>query len=330
MKPGTTTRRAGMTLVELMVVVMIIGLLSVAVLPSLNRNRDGKRIINAAEIVSSNLNHQISRALGSSNGSATWYMTESATAGAGNGLAVIALRSGRPQTTVTGSATLSISGSLSPPFPPAVASLLPAPIQFAGIPAEFTATMAPPNHVIVTESAANRTPWNLSLPQASAASTAPTFLPYVLSLPPRQRLQVTTTALQDNTCIDFSGSTIGVWGFSAVDPLPLDDCKTLSIEFDKSARPTAAWRQLTATGVWKRSLLSATTPVALLIGLRSQAGGSVVATPTQDDPGPNYQNPASRWVVLDPRSSTVRIIENTASSTIRGAQTYVLQTLQGL
>jgi prepilin-type N-terminal cleavage/methylation domain-containing protein len=323
MTSAPTIRRAGMTLVELLVVIMIIGLLSVAVLPSLNRNPDAKRILNAAEAVSSHLNQQMSRALGSANGSATWYAAEST--GAAAGLAVIALRTGRPQSIVSGSATLSISGSVSPPFSSAVAALLPAPIQFAGIPAEFTAITTPFHQVVVTDSTTNRTSWNLSLP---VASTDP--LPYVLSLPPRQRLQVSTPMLQNNTCIDLSGSTIGVWGFSPNQPVSIADASTLSIDFDKSGRPVAAWRQLSSSGDWKRTLLSATTPMALLIGLRSQVGVAVNPKPTADDPGANCQNPAARWVVLDPRSSAVRIVENSASPTIAGAQAYVLQTLRGL
>jgi prepilin-type N-terminal cleavage/methylation domain-containing protein len=323
MKSTPITRRAGMTLVELLVVIMIIGLLSVAVLPSLNRNPDGKRILNAAEIVSSHLNQQMSRALGSANGSATWYGAEST--GAGSGLAVIGLRTGRPQTTVSGSAWITVSGSVSPPFTPQIADLLPAPIQFAGIPAEFTATKTPFHQVVVDDSTTNRTSWNLSLPVATANP-----LPYVLSLPPRKRLQVSTPMLQNNTCIDLNGSTIGVYDFSANQPVSLADSSTLSIEFEKSGRPVAAWRQLAASGDWRRTLLSATTPVALLIGLRSQIGATVVPTPTQNEPGANCQNPAALWVVLDPRTSAVRIVENSASINVRGAQAYVLQTLRGL
>ncbi|MCX7429815.1 MAG: type II secretion system protein [Planctomycetia bacterium] len=328
MNSAPTTRRAGMTLVELLVVMMIIGLLSVAVLPALNRNPDGKRLRDAAEIVSSNLNQQISRALGSSNGSASWYAAEPAAAGAGNGFAVIGLQSGRPRSSVTGSTTVSGSGVVLLALSGSDATLLPSPIQFAGVPGEFTAvsiTKVSVSGTAAEDLAMNRTLANIALP---LATTTP--LPYVLSLPPRQRLQVSAPTLQNNTCIDLSGSTIGVWGFSAVTPLTLADCKTLSIEFDKSGRPTAAWRQLTATGDWKRSLLSATAPLALLIGLRSQAGAGVVATPTTDDPGANWQNPDSRWVILDPRSSAVRIVENSARSTVPAAQEYVLQTLRGL
>jgi len=320
MNSAPTTRRAGMTLVELLVVMMIIGLLSVAVLPSLNRNPDGKRILNASENVSSHLSQQVSRALGSSIGSATWYAAEST--GAGSGLAVIALQSGRPRSSIYGSTTVSQSGDVL-----LAGTLFPAPIQFAGIPAEFTAlsdTQIGVSGSAIGASTANRTSWNLSLPVAPSNP-----LPYTLSLPPRQRLQVSAPKLQNNTCIDLSASTIGVWGFTANQPVALADSSTLSIEFDKSGRPIAAWRQLTASGDWMRTLLSATTPVALLIGLRSQAGVTVVANPTQDDPGANCQNPACRWVVLDPRSSAVRIIENSANSTISDAQAYVLQTLRG-
>lgn len=317
-----------MTLVELLVVLMIVGLLSVAVLPALNRNPEGKRLRDAAEIVSSHLNQQISRALGSPNGSASWYAAEPAAAGAGNGFAVIGLQSGRPRSSVTGSTTVSDSGVVSLALSGSDTTLLPSPIQFAGVPGEFTAVSI--TKVLVSGTAAedlamNRTLANIALP---LAPTTP--LPYVLSLPPRQRLQVSAPTLQNNTCIDLSGSTVGVWGFSAVDPLTLADCKTLSIEFDKSGRPTAAWRQLSTTGDWKRSLLSATTPLALLIGLRSQAGTAVVASPTTDAPGANWQNPDARWVLLDPRSSAVRVVENSASSTITAAQSYVLQTLRGL
>jgi prepilin-type N-terminal cleavage/methylation domain-containing protein len=328
MNSALIIRRAGMTLIELLVVITIIGLLSVAVLPALNRNPDGKQLRDAAELVSSHLNQQMSRALGSPNGSATWYAAEPATAGAGNGFAVIGLQAARPRSRVTGSTTVSDSGLVSLALSGSDATLLPSPIQFAGVPGEFTAvsiTRVSVSGTTAEDLSMNRTLANIALP---LAPTTP--LPYVLLIPPRQRLQVSAPALQKNTCIDLSGSTLGVWGFSAVTPITLADCKTLSIEFDKSGRPVAAWRQLSATGDWKRTLLSATTPVALLIGLRSQAGAAVIGNTTQDNPGANCQNPAARWVILDPRSSAVRIVENSASSTIAGAQTYVLQTLRGL
>lgn len=320
-----------MTLVELMVVVMIIGLLAVTVLPVLNRNPEARRIREAADIVASHLNRQVATALGSANGAATWYAAEPAASGAGNGLAVINLLSGRPRVALSGSARVQPNGvmTLTPGWSSGVT--LPAPIQFAGIPAEFTALTATQLWVSGTtaeDALMNRTPLNVAMPLSGTSAAAPPTLPYTLLQPPRPRMQVTAPLLQNNTCIDLGGSTLGVKGFSA-NVVSLADSDALSVQFDASGRPIAAWRRVLASGVWKRSLLTASTPVALLVGLRSQAGAAVVAVPNADDPGANWQRSDARWVVIDPRSAAVRIVDNFPAATAEDAQAYVCRSLQG-
>jgi hypothetical protein len=52
-------------------------------------------------------------------------------------------------------------------------------------------------------------------------------------------------------------------------------------------------------------------------------------TPTEDDPGANWQNPDSRWVVIDPRTSVVKSIETDSKAATRDLSLrYVVATLK--
>ena len=65
-------RRRGMTLVELLVVISILGLLAVAVLPNLSNTSDRRKVREAARAVSSFIAGGQSRALGSRSGGGIW------------------------------------------------------------------------------------------------------------------------------------------------------------------------------------------------------------------------------------------------------------------
>lgn len=328
MKCDSGTLRRGMTLAELLVVVVILGLLSVVVLPVLN-GRSGKRqLVDAAEAISVHLGQQASRALGSQGGAAVWYEAEST--GSGGGRAVVALRSGRPRSGVSGSTTVA---PLATPGAATVAlacstSVLPAPIEFAGIPAVFTAETT--TRIQLADAGTNRNTANLAFPGGQADPTARMSIPYTLRLPPQRRMSAAVGFLNNDTCIDLLGSTIGVYGFSPT-VTPMSDANAVAIEFDTCGRPTAAWRQLAANSSWMRTSLTSTTPVAFLVGLRSQIGVNYVSTPTADEPGVNWQNPQARWVVVDPRTSLVKVVEIPANATsLQTSQTMVVQALRGI
>ena len=317
--------RRGMTLAELLVVVVILGLLSVVVLPVLN-GRSGKRqLVDAAEAISVHLGQQASRSLGSQSGAAVWYEAEAT--GSGSGSAVVALRSGRPRSGVYGSTIVdSQPGSGNADVTLACSKdVLPAPIEFAGIPAVFTAYKDESHSWIqLVDAGTNRNAANLAFPSKGVA------IPYTLRLPPQRRASASVGFLNNDTCIDLSGSTIGVYGFSPT-VAPMSNAKAVAIEFDTCGRPTAAWRQLATDSSWIRTSLTSTTPVAFLVGLRSQVGAAYVSNSTTDEPGVNWQNPQARWVVVDPRTSLVKVVEIPANATSpQASQAMVVQALRGI
>jgi len=69
-----TARRAGMSLVELLVVVAILGLLAVTVLPAISSTSEGRRAREAARLVSSYVAKSQARALGKAEWSGFWLM----------------------------------------------------------------------------------------------------------------------------------------------------------------------------------------------------------------------------------------------------------------
>jgi type II secretory pathway pseudopilin PulG len=319
-----------MTLAELLVVVVILGLLSVVVLPVLN-GRSGKRqLVDAAEAISVHLGQQASRALGSHSGAAAWYEAE--TSGSGSGSAVVALRSGRPRSGVSGSTTvapLAIPGAATVALACST-SVLPAPIEFAGIPAVFTAETT--TRIQLADAGTNRNTANLAFPGGQADPTARMSIPYTLRLPPQRRMSSAVGFLNNDTCIDLSGSTIGVHGFSP-NVTTMSDAKVVAIEFDRCGRPVAAWQQHSSPAAtpWERTALAPSTPVALLVGLRSQVGAAYVSNSTADEPGVNWQNPQARWVVVDPRTSLVKVVEIPANAiSPEASQAMVVQALRGI
>ena len=170
--------RRGMTLVELLVVLAILGLLAVAVVPLLVGNRDKKAVRNAADAAESAFSHVATKAMTSPRGAAAWL--ETGTSGAGTGAAVRTIAFARVPAVASGSTTVvatagnattvTVSLSLSGSF----ASDLPAPIEFAGIPGLFTAIDTTSVTCANTGAigAMNRTYWNASPPPARGVTLA--------------------------------------------------------------------------------------------------------------------------------------------------------------
>jgi len=293
-----------MTLVELLVVLVIMGLLAVTVVPLLVGNRDKKAVRNAADAAESAFSHVATKAMTSPHGAAAWL--ETGTTGAGSNAAVSSIAFARVPAVANGSTTIiagnattvTVSLSLSSSF----ASDLPAPIEFAGIPGVFTATAT----TAVTSGSSsvsgptNRTAWNSSPPPASS-----TPVPYSIHLPPRPSSFASATPLPKGVSIDLSVSQIGLNS-----AMSLNGYKRVAIEYDRTGAPLSVWMSTaTSGGGWTRQMLTASTPIILAIGMQSQAGQSWVPEPTEDNPGASWQSPFARWLLIDPRNGSARVIE---------------------
>jgi len=320
-----------MTLPELLVVVAIIGLLAVAVAPLFRGATDKRKLAGAADLLTAHLNGAVAKAIGSREGGGAWLETDSV--GSGNDQAVASLLLARPRVATSGFATVTNPNlAASPPSAtlattPAnlltpLAPLIPGAIlSFQGIPARYRMVSTTAIEMLPTYSAEN-----------TAFPAVNISLPFSLELPPRRKPSFSAPTLGGDTCIDFSASTIGVNGFTpTANVRSLAAWKILSIIFDGVGRATAAWVAADHTAAtsasWTRIDLSPTTPIALLIGNRSQIGQAVVAQRTEDVPGPNYQNPDAVWVVIDPRTTVVRTVANNPATTLRDAQAPVALSL---
>jgi len=335
MRLSPAYRRRGMTLVELMVVVAIMGLLAVAAAPLFRGATDKRKIANAAELVTAHLSGAVAKSIGSRDGGGAWLETDPGgdPTALGYDQGVTSLFLARPRVASSGiaqitasnlaatppSATLNI---VSPnPFPAAITQLLPATISFQGIPTRYR--IASPTTI---DMLSNYSAENAAFPALNIS------LPFSLELPPRRRPSVSAPVLGRETCIDFSASTIGAYGYTPTASVrSLASFKILCVVFDGVGRATNAWlasdHAATTAALWLRVDLGPTTPIVLLVGNRSQIGQTVVSQPSEDNPGPNYQNPDAVWVIIDPRTSVIRTVANKAATTVQSAQRFVTEAL---
>lgn len=339
MLPTPVVARRGMTLVELLVVVVILGLLGVATLPTINSSGPKRRLRDAATAVESHFNQAISKAVGSRTGAGVWL--EADDSNPAKQLAywpTLMLRFCSGGTEAAGTATLTLTSATSPQcgvsLSPSFATLTgstsylqgtpPAGclIRFAGFPYEYT--FADANTLSLPGAA---TTSGMMWPAASngtySGSTTP--LPFILSIPPGK----TTggkTVLGGNTCVDLTSSTIGVLGYSPAVDIP-SNAAPLIIAYDSLGRVKSVVYQKIGGSVQQRRLDSRT-PIAILVGLRDQVGQPQEANPTDDNPGSNWQRNDAWWVVIDPRTSTTFRVENVSNSAnLTAAQRFIRQTL---
>jgi prepilin-type N-terminal cleavage/methylation domain-containing protein len=324
MSTTPNTARRGMTLVELLVVVIILGLLGVATLPTINSSGPKRRLRDAAAAVETHLNQAVSKAVGSRSGQGAWLQPDG-TAGT-SPTTTLSFCGG--STEAAGTATLTLTSataaqcavSLSPPQATTPSGCL---IRFAGFPYEYTLSSV----TTVTLSgmaAASSMLW----PAASNGTYSGTIaLPFTLSIPPG-KASGGKTVLGGNTCVDLPSSTIGVTNYSNTVENP-SNASPLIITYDSLGRAKSVvyTNAGDALGV-KQRRLDSRMPIAFLVGLRDQVAATQVSVPSEDNPGTNWQRSDTWWVVVDPRTSTTFRVENVSNAiSLTAAQRFIRQAL---
>ncbi len=327
--------RRGMTLVELMVVVAILGLLAVAVFPLLGGSSKKNLLRETAATVDGHINQAISKAIGARTGHGVWIQSD--TTSAASPVSALAFCPGTTQT--SGSATFTLaaqtdttvtaSKSLTPPPVPS-GSLL----SFVGFPYDYELTG---QSTVSLRSSVMQTTSNMAWPGLLVSETSGT-LSYTISIPPTGS-KGTKVPLRGNACIDLPLSTVGVYGYSTPAATLTND-GPLILTFDSLGRVRTATYTTVSSTIPIQRRLDARTPIALLVGMRDQVGQAIVSTPDEDNPGSNLQRADTFWVVLDPRSSTTLIVENAGTgvankgigavsiNSITEAQKFIVQTLK--
>jgi prepilin-type N-terminal cleavage/methylation domain-containing protein len=311
MRNSAPIRRDGMTLVELLVVVSILGLLAVAVLPNIANTADSRRSREATRTVASYIAKAQSRAIGKAelagfcmvppNGQRLFAIDlfladvptvfrgddlPTPTTGAGyvftaaNTITTGTMNGNQVTGTVGGVTVHGQRGDL---------------VRFDGrgpwfqfeTPTSFSLRSALSDDAVVNQSAVT-TPW-------PAANVPHTY--ELLRQPIRSGSPLT---LADGRCIDLfwsgHGSTGSFSGFS--------NASTVCVLFDGGGR----LRQI----VTNSGRIQVTGPVFLLIGRSDRAGKAYdpdVATSADDSLGANWQYPDSYWIGIDPITGVAKTAE---------------------
>lgn len=316
MTPIKRTRR-GMTLVELLVVVAIIGLLAVSVSPLFQAGSTRRRFTEAADLASGHFNAVIARSIGRAAGDGAWLDATVPPLGAVTSLGFTRARN------ITGNMTVTLVNPASSPPTASFTPALPVPagvVHVVGIPVPYKLTSTTTISFLPGYSLQNAAFPPLNVMHGYRATIAP-----------QQRITASSTDLNKGFCIDLSYSTIGVHGLTdLVEISALAGADTVAVLFDATGRASAVWTRVpTPSPNWLApELLDAQRPLALLIGESSRVGLATVASPSEENPGPNIQSPDAIWVVVDPGSRIVRTIPNNAATSTADAQAFVLQTLR--
>ena len=328
------TYRSGMTLVELLVVIVILGLLGVAAAPAINTSSSKTKLREAAATVSSHILRGAAQAVGSRTGSGVWLEA--------SGTATISpttlLRFCAGTVEASGMASLNIASataatatvSLTPKYAALTETSEVASgtlIRLSGMPFDYTLL--------------NETTMGLggpstisSWPRTATGYSGTVSALFSLQIPP-MRTSGGKTLLRGNACIDLPNSTIGVFGHSRTGTAtPLSNSSPLIMTFDSVGRLKTFICTPQGETTPRQLRLDARTPLALLIGLRDQVGQSAVENPSEDSPGDNLQRKDGWWVVIDPRTSTVLTVENapntwngTLPNRLQQSQLFIRKTL---
>ena len=320
-------RRAGMTLVELLVVVAIMGVLAVAVLPNLANTGENRRSREAARMVTSFISKAQSRALGRMEwaGFAMAPISPSSQASLDLFLADVpeAYRGDDVNSTVSGTFSKTAGGfdlTYTNAFMSGTAftstfvkgDL----IRFDGRGPWFSILTSPTvctlRAAAAADAMAGQTVWNTPWPAPSVQHTFE-----ILRQPRRSGSPL---SLGEGRCIDTYWSGYGqlakyqAWGI-------LPSNTTVFILFDGSGKP----RQVVAGA----SRVIPDGPIFLLIGRTDRAGQVAAPLSASDDTvGANWQYADSSWVAIDPFTGLCKSAPCvTGAASVAASQAYIRSAL---
>lgn len=295
--------RRGMTLVELLVVVAILGLVAVTVLPAISSTTDARRSREAARSVSGYVSKAQSRAIGRPEWAGLWLSPPASSVSANFAVDLYLadvtplFRGDTLSANVRGSASGALfiltSGSLQSLTPTVSIGDL---VRFDGQPPWYE--YVNPTTIRLRDSGGdnvNQTPLNTPWP-ASA-------VPHTFEVLRRPIRSGATSTIADGTCVDLHWSGCG--GSTATSYIPFGASPgPIAILFDGTGR----LRQLFYRGA--RQPVAG--PVYLLIGRTDRAGNSAGVLNNADDSiGANWQYPDSYWIAIDPMTGVAKTAECT-------------------
>lgn len=295
--------RRGMTLVELLVVVAILGLLAVTVLPALSSTTDARRSREAARSVASYVAKAQSRAIGRPEWAGLW-LTPPASSSLANFSMDLYLADVSPlfrgntlsadiRGSASGASFILTSGSLQSLTPTVNAGDL---VRFNGqLPWYEYVNQTTIRLRNSGEDDVNQTPLNTPWPASAVPHTFE-----VLRRPIRSGSPITVA---DGRCVDLRWSGCG--GSTAASYVPFGASPgPIAILFDGTGR----LRQLFYGGTRHR----VAGPVYLLIGRTDRAGiNPAVLNNADDSIGANWQYSDSYWIAIDPITGVAKTAECT-------------------
>jgi prepilin-type N-terminal cleavage/methylation domain-containing protein len=296
-------RRGGMTLVELLVVVAILGLLAVTVLPTLSATVDARQSREAARIVSSYIAKSQTRALGRTEWAGFWLTPPTSNSSADFAIDLYladvpaVYRGDSVTTTVSGdgspTAFVITSGSLQGASVTCAAGDL---VRFNGQPPWYAFLSAYSvglrNGGSFSENV-NQNTLNTPWPADNVSHTYE-----ILRQPIRSGSPL---ALADGRCVDlfwsgYGGSSLPAYSTFGHSP------GSIAVLFDGTGR----LRQLFSKG----NRVSISGAVFLLVGRSDRAGQSAAPLSAADDSlGANWQYADSFWIAIDPLSGVAKTAE---------------------
>ena len=293
--------RRGMTLVELLVVVAILGLLAVAVLPALSTTTEARRSREAARSVSSYVAKAQSRGIGRPEWAGLWLTPPASIPSANFSIDLYLadvsplFRGNTSSAVVSGSASgaafILTSGSLQSLTPTVNTGDL---VRFDGQLPWYE--YVDPTTIRLRDSGADNVNQTLLNTPWPAIAVPHTF--EVLRQPIRAGSPMT---IADGRCVDLAwsgcgGSTAASYRRFGTSPGPI------AVLFDGTGR----LRQLFYGG----ARYPVVGPVYLLIGRTDRAGNSAGVLNTADDSiGANWQYSDSYWIAIDPVTGVAKTAE---------------------